>query len=256
MNRPSHYYNKFGIHYRFGFDPKTDDYKIVKLSHGLLQPNVSSEWKQVEVYSIRKGSREFIIEKVPPHITRIFDQDEVCMDGYNGYIHWLGAINEKNLQTIVAFDLSGETFSEISLPDSIKHFDKKLSCVLGIKGGKLCVMPSVKEGDDGCDVWVMNRYKVAESWEKHRISLTLKFRMNPIGFTFNNEFIFEIERSHFALYDPTTNTEKLFNIEYHANARGSTKIVQYVDSLVWELKNLHSMGTSLDRRLWKRLKGW
>ncbi|KAL7601314.1 hypothetical protein Lser_V15G25422 [Lactuca serriola] len=167
---PSNGYNSFKIHFRFGFDPKSNDYKVVKLT-GLNGPyeNVVTWWLQVEIYSMRKGSWKLITERFPSHITTITNGDDVCVDGHDGRLHWLGYdyISENtDLKMIVAFDLGSETFCEIPLPDSILNDDRDI--VLGVLAKKLCVMTHV--GVDGtCDVWVMDKYGVAESWVKRHV---------------------------------------------------------------------------------------
>lgn len=39
-------------------------------------------WLQVEVYSMRKGSWKLITQRFLSHITRIFYEDQVCVDGH------------------------------------------------------------------------------------------------------------------------------------------------------------------------------
>lgn len=55
-------------------------------------------------------------------------------------VHWIGDVDQR--QTIVAFDLGVETFSEIPLLDSIQYTGWN---VLGVLSQKLCVM-SCKDG--------------------------------------------------------------------------------------------------------------
>lgn len=57
----------------------------------------------------------------------------------------------------------------------------------------------------------------------------------PIGFTLNNEFIFGVG-PRLALFDPNEAVVKLFK----ANKKlylTTTKVVEYVDSLVWVTKS-------------------
>lgn len=134
------YYDGYidGCYFRFGYDPKSDDYKVVKV----MQCRYSPEWLPVEVYSMRKNSWEFIIESFPSHVSNILYQNEVCMDGYDGRVHWLGYSDEKekSLQTKVVFDLGLRTFSEICLPDSIQEYNEDESIILSFIAGKLCLM--------------------------------------------------------------------------------------------------------------------
>ncbi|PWA46849.1 F-box domain-containing protein [Artemisia annua] len=228
------------ILYRFGFDPQTDDYKVVKLICRLKQPPyihpdlafvtilyVVKDWLPVEVYSMRKGSWEQVTQKVPSHVGRIYDDEEVCGDGHDGHVHWVCELAEMGDQhTILAFDLGLQTFSEISIPADQNDIVFR-SFVLGVLGGKLCVMFKVANGD--CEVWVLDEYGVAESWVKHH--QFSQFRdIDQFGFTLHNEFICAAY-NRLAFYDPIAEKVKSSNIR--ARLLGKGKIVQYMDSLVW-----------------------
>nr|KAJ0189127.1 hypothetical protein LSAT_V11C800398740 [Lactuca sativa] len=218
--------NSETILFRFGYDPKTDDYKVVKIT---CLSNPRRIEPQVEVYSMRKGSWELISQSFPSHITIIMDHDDVCVDGHNGHLHWFGSTGlEWKPETILAFDLGVETFSEIPPPpDSLLHHHGHCFSVLGVLGGKFCLMSSVRDGK--CEVWVMDEYGVAESWVKRR----------------------------FCLYDPVAARSKIFKIK--GDGQFITKIVEYVDSLVWvapakhELSKWHVLISILNRN--QLLKG-
>lgn len=205
---PSISSGEIDIIFRFGYDPKTDDYKVIKLAS--ISPKADTRfcvvdiWLQVEVYSMKKGSWKFIRQRFPSHVTRIFDEDEVCVDGHDGYVHWLGYIDEEqNQQTIIAFDLNMETFTEILFPDPTGESNIFRVNVLGVLAGKICVISRVMDNDNGkCEVWVMNDYGVAKSWVKKHIFSQFSVNMNPFGFTLTNEFLFEPYGSNLALFDP------------------------------------------------------
>ncbi|XP_042758060.1 F-box/kelch-repeat protein At3g06240 [Lactuca sativa] len=202
---PCHGYNSFKIHFRFGFDPKTNDYKVVKLT-GINGPyeNVVTWWLQVEIYSMRKGSWKLITEMFPSHIAILINRDDVCADGHHGHLHWLGCTDGKeDTKTIVGFDLGSETFREIPLPDST--LDHNRSNVVGILAGKLCVMSYIE--DVAYAVWVMDEYGVAESWVKHHVFSHFIGYTYPFGFTSHREFLTEGD-SYLVLLDPSTNEQK------------------------------------------------
>ncbi|PWA50541.1 F-box domain-containing protein [Artemisia annua] len=225
--------------FRFGFDPKTDDYKVVKITgrHGTQHILTSiddiyeaKEWLQVEVFSMRKSCWKVITQKFPSQVKRIYYENEVSLDGRDGHLHWIGCLDESKPKTIVAFDLSVETFNEISLPDSIQGYNEMRSLVVGFRAGKLCAVSHLRY-TTACDVWVMNEYGVAKSWVKHTLSLKCGFK-SPIGFTLNNEFLFVASDESLALYDPSHPTNaKSFQVSPIVFKK--TKIVQFVDSLVW-----------------------
>ncbi|XP_023761659.1 F-box/kelch-repeat protein At3g06240 [Lactuca sativa] len=126
-------YGWIKIFFRFGFDPKTDDYKVVKLTAFANGFRVKW-WMDVEIYSMKKGSWKLITERFPLHITWIDENDVVCADGHDGHLHWLGCTNGKeDTKTIVAFDFGSETFREIPLPDSTLNHNH-IMVLLGVLG--------------------------------------------------------------------------------------------------------------------------
>ncbi|KAJ9554012.1 hypothetical protein OSB04_018057 [Centaurea solstitialis] len=149
---------KIDIQFGFGFDPKTDDYIVIKFmtrrpryTLGLFivdkDGNLPYDKILVEIYSLRKCSWESITERFTPNVTEIVDRDEVCLDGHDGHLHWLGYLDEcYKQQTIVAFDLGDKTFSEICLP--VNNVDRRNT--LGILNGKPCA----------CDVTILHFWQI------------------------------------------------------------------------------------------------
>nr|XP_043616742.1 F-box/kelch-repeat protein At3g06240-like [Erigeron canadensis] len=239
---PFRHNGEIDVLFRFGYDPKTDDYKVVKLaSISSLQDTracVVDYWLQVEVYSMRKGSWKLIDERKQTFlrkVTRIFDEAEVCVDGHNGYIHWLGYIDEEmSKQTIVAFNLNAETFTLLPLPYKILH-DEMFSRtnILGVMAGNICVISRNIFDESEYEIWVWTtKYGGFKLWKKDDIISDFKFygNVHPIGFTLNNEFLFKPHFSYLALYDSVEAKVKSFKLDIDSTM---LKVVQYVDSLVW-----------------------
>ncbi|CAI9273893.1 unnamed protein product [Lactuca saligna] len=228
---PSSAYKTFTALFRFGFDRKNDDYKVVKLVRFIYGNDkyFCREWLQVEVYSMRKGSWESITQRFPSEVEHIYGEDNVCVDGHDGHLHWLGYTDEI-IESIVAFDLGAETFRVIPLPDSIQDgHSGHISNTLGILGGKVCVMSCVM--DEECEVWMMNEYGVVESWVKNHVFSGFSGNIIPFGFTLRNEFLFQVSQHGFGLYDPVEAKTKIFKVR--GRPYTTRKVVHYVDSLVW-----------------------
>ncbi|CAI9286201.1 unnamed protein product [Lactuca saligna] len=224
---PCSAYDSIKILFRFGFDPKTDDYKVVKLT-AYAGGSCVVWWMDVEIYSMKKGSWKLITERFPSHITWIDENEVVCADGHDGYLHWLGYITEEmNLKTIVAFDLGSETFREIPFPDSIVASEYGRFDALGVLGGKLCVMSW--DEDVGCEVWVMEEY----GWVKRHVFSQFIGDMYPFGFTSANKFLIQDQYSRLVLYDPVTEEAQILKNDFSYAEYEAGKIVEYVDSLVW-----------------------
>ncbi|XP_023758501.1 F-box/kelch-repeat protein At3g23880 [Lactuca sativa] len=238
---PSHDTDYLRIPPRFGFDPKSDDYKVTKFTRDPQLPLsacltldiddcIETVDYKVEVYSMRKGIWQLVPHRFPSHlkILRAMHYKEFCVDGH---VHWFDyADSFWKVQNIVAFDLGEETFREMPLPD-LQMVATQFS--LGVLGGKLCVMFGIRY--HGCEVWVMDEYGVAESWVKRYVFSEFDDVIIPYGFTFHNEFLYEVanyfdnEDDHcLGLYNPIAAKTKSFEVGY-----GLSKVVEYVDSLVW-----------------------
>nr|XP_043611931.1 F-box protein At4g22390-like [Erigeron canadensis] len=168
-------------------------------------------WFPVHVFSVIKGSWEPITERFPSHALAIRKINEVFVDGHDDRLHYLCLVTyhaDWTEETIVAFDLGDETFSEMSLPDW--GHDYRRENELGFLSQKLCVMSCIGNGD--CEVWVMENYEVATSWVKRYV--VPKYdgdNIIPIGFTLNSEFVFE-HGIHLALLVwPVTLTKWAYN---------------------------------------------
>nr|GEX84567.1 hypothetical protein [Tanacetum cinerariifolium] len=147
MTLPPYPTKTYHVNFWFGFDPKTNDYKVVLYTlefrlPNIIKPSIFPNCLQVEVYSLRKGSWEFVTQRFPLHVTLNNAEDQDCIDGENGHIHWLYYYDHMSFEMIVEFDLGLQTFREISLPDSIMDINNYLWNVLGVLAGKLCVMSS------------------------------------------------------------------------------------------------------------------
>ncbi|GJV84616.1 hypothetical protein Tco_1524514 [Tanacetum coccineum] len=69
----------------------------------------AKEWLQVEVYSMRKSCWKVITQKFPSQFKKIYDENEVCLDGHDGHLHWLGCHDES--------DENGDS----SAPQGVRH---------------------------------------------------------------------------------------------------------------------------------------
>nr|XP_043617109.1 F-box/kelch-repeat protein At3g06240-like [Erigeron canadensis] len=177
---------KYGLSFRFGFDPKTSDYKLVKMRYIMdTLNNIIEEFLPVEVYSTQKDSWEFITEKFPSHIT------------------WVYTHNQND---------------EVS----------RRRNALGVLSRKLCVISCIRDGD--CEVWVMDKYKVASSWMKIHVLSGYSGNIDPIGFTLNGKFLFGHDL-RLALYDPNAAASKLFKATRTDDTL--TRVALYIDNLGW-----------------------
>ncbi|KAL5066737.1 hypothetical protein RYX36_017624 [Vicia faba] len=147
--------------YGFGYDPSTEDYLVVLMSHHgsdntplhleyfSLKANT---WKEVEGPHFPYANVNVYGEPTPPKGGSL----------YNEAIHWLAYHNDLQMKVIVAFDLMEKKLSYMLLPlDSDgghKHY-----CSLWVYGEFLSAY-TWNFRNDTVDIYVMKEYKVNSSW--------------------------------------------------------------------------------------------
>nr|XP_043630875.1 F-box protein At4g22390-like [Erigeron canadensis] len=80
---------EYAYDFRFGYDPKTSDYKVVKITYTVDSLDMIEELiHPVEVYSMRMDSWKQLTNSCnfPSHITCMCDPNEVYVDGYDGHV--------------------------------------------------------------------------------------------------------------------------------------------------------------------------
>ncbi|XP_042477613.1 F-box protein CPR1-like [Macadamia integrifolia] len=175
--------------YGFGYEPITDDYKVVRV--------VDSFSKEVEVnvYSLSTNSWRRVGD-MPVHINAEGDH-YVSGVLVNSALHWIA--KGKTPYIIISFDLQDEKYREVALPDSV---DDKIFMTLGVLGGQLCVVCEFWS----LEFWVMKDYGVRDSWvkqfsmEEHPLVNSAFIR--PICYSKNGEVILEVDIDVLVAYDP------------------------------------------------------
>ncbi|XP_010451556.1 PREDICTED: F-box/kelch-repeat protein At3g06240-like [Camelina sativa] len=201
--------------YGFGFDPLTNDYKVVKF-------NVDND---NYVYSLKKDSWRRICN-IP--CRRVYSRTSVEL---NGAIHWISLISGgESPKVVTAFDLNTEKLRHMPLPDLTEECDHIYGgYTVGTVKGRLCVVSWCFEMHDV--IWVMNEYGVGSSWSKIRIGVSYCQVMIPLCSTRNDEEVFLLINKDLVLYYFERNTWRSVKIRgvesgklQHANT--------YVESLI------------------------
>ncbi|PON58295.1 F-box domain containing protein [Trema orientale] len=156
----------------FGFDPLTNDFKVLGLYFGIPKTELLKSCREVMVYSLRTNCWK-TIEK--PHLLSSPNQSYHTSllpwsDYYktsvivNGRIHWMsifGGNDQGQSFGIIAFDLNTEVFSLINSPQQVKG-----PTVKGIGKMSEC-LSFILDTRESIEIWVMKEYGVTESWIKH-----------------------------------------------------------------------------------------
>lgn len=227
-------YGPYMFCFGFGFDYKTNDHKVVRIAYlqgfngayTVLPP-------EVEVYSLSTGlwktvnSNDISCKIVEYFYSSVYQ---------NGAIHWVcyrkseGGVFSNSL---LVFDLSDETFSEMGLPRELVHVSP-LDLTVSSCGELISMIWYEKGRDRGescdcCAVWVMNQYGELNSWTKKFVVILERGLSHAIGFRRNGEFLVEKGVGDLISYDPERKEFKDLGIH---GGKKSFFSSEYAESLV------------------------
>ncbi|KAK2985691.1 hypothetical protein RJ640_011919 [Escallonia rubra] len=202
------------VDFGFGFDPKTNLYKVVKMVHCRIVYNRDGcSYSQSEVQVLSLGSNTWrSVGEVPYCLERRSSEAPLV----NGRLHWLTRNHPPRIREIVSFDLADEKFRDVPKPDCVKL--KYRAYPLAVLGG--CLAAIVR----GSEIWVMKEYNVKESWVKvfnvgaYWPSLQHQGLEQSRGILIkllcplkNGELLLEYKGSNLASYDPKSRKFKQLN---------------------------------------------
>ncbi|KAG8484943.1 hypothetical protein CXB51_021387 [Gossypium anomalum] len=146
--------------YGFGYDPISDDYKLVRMVQLIGKSNgkLNSETK---VYSLRRNCWR----RIKDFCFYLLSAREIGFLANNA-LHWMVFKPPKSgKQDLVGFDLGTEEFRFLELPDFC--LDKLFCYDIKAMGGYICLTATYREMDTVVvDVWIMEEYGVKVSWIK------------------------------------------------------------------------------------------
>ncbi|XP_074278744.1 F-box/kelch-repeat protein At3g06240-like [Silene latifolia] len=220
-----HYHKKS---YGFGFDPVTEDYKVVAImgytntyEYSLMDYPLS-----IMIYSLRADSWKYSgdISK-PYYIPRV----NSCHAFVNRNFYWLGSYEKRadKHDVVIAIDLATEECQEIGLPDICIKGEisyKTYSECLMVYNGSIALVSLYKEECE-FDIWTLK----GTTWSKE---LTVELECwvsKPLGHVDNNFVLFDGSRC-LILYDP--NTEETWELEGVYNDGSCNIVSAYMESLV------------------------
>ncbi|KAJ7974649.1 F-box protein family [Quillaja saponaria] len=209
----------------FGFDPKTNDYKVVLLMDSWREDTNENLGWLAEIYSLKSNCWRQVDCPVPASIS-IWCESWIHCYVHRAY-HWWGYDDVGDL--ILAFDISDEMFRTIRGPNLGISSEEIAGIVASFKES-ISVITYPREGTEKYfDVWVMEDYGKEESWTKQlRIGPILDVE-RPLGFWRNRQLLLEDSNGRMVLYDP--DAEEIKNLVVHGE-RSSLQAAIYMESLV------------------------
>jgi F-box interacting protein len=151
----------------FGYEPMTDDYKLVRLVYSPDTDNIPYNIAPplVEIYTLRTGIWRSFMAPGPPYI--IWDSSSSVF--VNGALHWPANTRWSQCafrNVIVWFNMEDEAFGEVGMPKSLQGLED-LNVSVALVEGLLALIPRRSNGNEASQaVWVMKEYGAEESWSK------------------------------------------------------------------------------------------
>ncbi|KAF9600498.1 hypothetical protein IFM89_009947 [Coptis chinensis] len=173
-----------GFYFGFGYDAKTNDYKVVKVIFLNLMTC------RVDLYSLSTDSWRPIDTVVP--FPYVFSHPKAPLR--NGIYCWLGE-DESERHAILSFDFTTEVFKTMTVPDvygDVHGVDSPAYLRLALLRENLACIEWVFYSNDPyiwhCKIWVLNEYDVMESWTK-LYTIELELFAYPCAVLMNGKII-------------------------------------------------------------------
>ena len=224
-------------HLGFGYDPITDDYKLVRLVYlqgGFSHNEYEGDPPIVQIYTLRTGAWRTI----PGRGSRFIIVQRFSLVFVNGSVHWFAEDDNDSdddddamvHNMIISFDIKDEVFHEMAVPKCLEG-RLELKMKVAVLGGLLALVPCNSDPDISVhcfSVWVMKEYGVVESWTKLYDIKVGEDLESVVGFTKNGE-VLVIKGGKLLSYEPSG--QEIFNPHIQSRTE-SFYLNTYVESLV------------------------
>ncbi|CAK8541195.1 unnamed protein product [Lathyrus sativus] len=231
---PQGFYS-FTEYYGFGFDYKSNDYKVVVLKDLWLKETDERQngvWN-VELYSLNLNSwRKIDAEDLPLPFeiwgsSRVFTFVRNCC-------HWWGFVDGGNIgDFVLAFNMVDEMFRKIKVP-RIEYSSSSVECFKTLvpfdEHDTIGVVVYPVRGIDKCfDVWVMKDYWDEGSWIKVYSVGPVPVIYKLVGFYGGNRFLWKDSNERLVLYESDKGNVRCLEVY---GKYDSIRGVRYMESLV------------------------
>ncbi|KAI7986276.1 F-box/kelch-repeat protein [Camellia lanceoleosa] len=213
---------KTSMHSRgFGFYPRTNDYKLVRIAdfYPTKLPN-QKPTTHIEVYSLNAGSWKTSStgrNSYPDGIT--IDYSGRFAAYLEGAVHFAAKMKKSDDPLILSFDLCDEVFQTMMLPDGVVGPRTEVrASVFGGLLSLLCYEDSAAY--KSCSIWIMKKYGVVDSLYKQFTIDLSRGITQVLGIRNNGHILLETKApSDWVLssYDPSSQQTKNLGIYATSN---------------------------------------
>lgn len=188
----------------FGFDPKTNDYKVLRVAtlfesdlksfdcnddfdEGFDTPVDKPVDLKAQIYGMCSDSWKEIVAMVPNHT---FKPCPCLCISLDGVFYWLGYGFPTCVPVIHGFCMFEELFEQISLPLSINLDQESKLCVLNDSFALVAQKYDQQLGGMCFDICLMDGYRVKDCWtKKYDVAPFLGCPTPLLGFRSNDEVL-------------------------------------------------------------------
>ncbi|XP_075659304.1 F-box/kelch-repeat protein At3g23880-like [Castanea sativa] len=167
---------EFPCYLAFGFDLRTNDYKVVTIAYQSYTRYEGAKPPLVEVYSVSEGSWRVTSggDSYPPKITMSNWPHQAA--SLNGAVYFVANDwGDARSLIVLSFDLGDEVFHLISLPNGKFGLHADASIFTSEFKGLLSLI-CYESWRYGYSIWVMKEYGIVDSWTK-QFTIDLKTRV-------------------------------------------------------------------------------
>ncbi|XP_057481066.1 F-box protein At3g07870-like [Actinidia eriantha] len=204
---PEPFYHTNNIGYLgFGFDSKTNDYKVIRVSviseyedssshendstdSEVSKSQFKSDHEKLQIYNLSTDDWREIDGVVPVgFVCQPYPEFHTSLSGdFYWFAYDLNPYHDRDQATIIVFRMSDKLFKQIPVPEDCSWPVTKL-CALN-NSLALILCPITKES--GFDIWVIDECSVKGSWTKKYIIIgpVLGGPFYALGFRQNGEFL-------------------------------------------------------------------
>ncbi|XP_027357524.1 F-box/kelch-repeat protein At3g06240-like [Abrus precatorius] len=235
----SHFTVSFGTYslaeyFGFGFDPKTNNYKVVMVKDQWLKETDERKlgYWTAELYSLNSNSWRKLDDALPLPI-EIWGSSRVYTY-VNNCCHWWGYVDEsgRTEDVVLAFDMVNETFRKIKVPRIRCSSEEEFATLAPFNESATIgvIVYPVKGTEKRFDVWVMKDYWDEGSWVKQYSVGPVAMTGRLVGFIGGNRFIWKNSNERLVLHESETSNEtKDLNVYGKCD---SLRAATYKESLV------------------------
>jgi len=165
LTTTSDWFNNFRVQAGFGFQPKTNEYKVVIMWNKHVRRDNCLVFKRVVLEIHTLGTTSWRNLEVDPQISFSKLLNPTCV---NGALHWIIFENGQQ-KSILCFSFESERLHSFPSPPHLfgnhnKDFPHNMPIRLGELKGFLYICDRLSS--ENVTMWVMNKYGIGESWTK------------------------------------------------------------------------------------------